>query len=62
MAISRRTFLGVTVDAVALTMARHLADTGVPSNPKFHEVREGILLISGGIAQNSPSGYWEHPN
>jgi hypothetical protein len=37
-----------------------LAALGGAASPKFHEVRESILLISEGIAQNSPCGYWEH--
>ncbi len=39
-----------------------MAVTARTAKQKFHEVRESILLISEGIAQNSPSGYWEHPN
>jgi hypothetical protein len=40
-----------------------IAQEGKPYRfkPKFHEVPKSILLISKGIAQNSPCGYWEHP-
>ena len=33
-----------------------------PPDPKFHEVRESILLIPEEIAQDSASRYWEHLN
>jgi hypothetical protein len=31
------------------------------SRPKFQDLPKSILLIPGGIAQNSPRGYWEQP-
>jgi hypothetical protein len=46
----------------------HLLGRALPAKadqllrPKFHEVPESILLIRSGIAENSLSGYWEHPN
>jgi len=30
--------------------------------PKFHKIPEIILLIRGGIAQDSLCGYWERPD